>query len=99
MTAASSREERRTGSEPSAAGGGYTIASLDESMRQIMGAAGVRPGDPGWFRSTALLTAAQVAWTAQRPEDEHSERVRAAIRDLNAVGFLRPTDNIWPEDA
>jgi hypothetical protein len=75
----------------------YTIASIDEAMRQIAGERAVRPGDYGWNRVTTMLSVASRAWIDERPEDEHSRILRAALRDLNTKGCLTPSDGVWPE--
>lgn len=71
---------------------GYTLDQIDDAMREIMGESAVRPGDYGWNRTTAMLQAASTAWVAQRSEDQHSARLRAAIRDLNRYGYMKPSE-------
>lgn len=75
----------------------YTIAQVDEAIRVIAGHHAVRPGDWGWSRPHACLSAASRAWIEERPEDEHSAILRSAIRDLDEHGFFKPVDGAFPK--
>ena len=74
----------------------YTIDELDEAIRLIAGDHAVRLDEPGWNRPRAALSAAATAWTDDRPEDEHSMRLRQAIHDMNRLGHLKPRDGVFP---
>lgn len=74
----------------------YTIAEIDAAISAIAGCRGLQANHR---RPRAMLDAAAVAWTDERPEDEHSRVLRAAIRDLNTKGHLAPSDGVWPGEA
>ena len=76
---------------------GYTIAEVDAAITAIVGPLGVRRGDYGWNRTSAMLQAAQRAWIDRYPEDHHTEALRLAIHDLNTLGFMKPKDGVWPD--
>lgn len=73
----------------------YTIAQIDAAIIDIV------PSQRAIIsrsRPHAMLDAAGVAWVNERPEDDHSRILRAAIKDLNTFGHLKPHDGVWPEE-
>jgi hypothetical protein len=77
--------------------GEYTIQQIDDAIIAILGPNGVRRGDWSWARPTAMLVAASRAWILERPEDEHSKLLRAALKDMDKFGYMKPLGG-WPED-
>jgi hypothetical protein len=91
--------ERKSGGQPTSEQGPvtYTIDQIDEAIRAIAGEWAVRRGDPSWNRPSAMTMAAEKAWIAERVEDEHSARLRAALLDLAKYGWLKPMGP-WPDE-
>lgn len=75
----------------------YTIAQIDDAIREIVGKHGVRPADHGWSRPRAMTSAAELSWINMRDEDTHSHALRSGLLDLEKYGRLRPSDGVFPE--
>lgn len=72
----------------------YTLADVDAALREILGHRifDALRQSPSWSRPQLMKDAAAECFTRQRPEDQHSAVLRAAIQHMNKKGVIMPED-------